>query len=152
MPPFEATHVVRTAPLHLDGDPDRVFLLFQPEGERAWAVGWAPEHRWPADGTPREGAVFVTRDGAVETIWTVVSFAPESRRVVYSRVTPGVRAGTVEVSCSAAPRGGTAARVTYRFTALSTAGNEVLDQFTDTMFGEWMRDWEASINRVLHGG
>ena len=81
------SHTVRV-PLPVE----RALHLFTPVGERAWAPGWDPV--FPAgesgDGAA-PGTVFLT--GA--STWVVVDRAPD--RVRYARVTPGVRAGTVEV-------------------------------------------------------
>ena len=96
--------------------PERAMHLFTPVGERLWAPHWDP--RFPAgedgDGSA-PGTVFLTGD----THWVVVDRTPD--RVRYARVTPGVRAGTVEVVLR--PDGeGTIADVTYQLTTL--AGND----------------------------
>ena len=94
-------------------EPERAMHLFTPVGERLWADHWEP--RFPAgergDGSA-PGTVFLTGD----THWVVVDRTPD--RVRYARVTPGVRAGTVEVRVR--PEGNAAvAEVTYEMTALA---------------------------------
>jgi hypothetical protein len=112
--------------------PERALHLFTPVGERAWAPGWDPV--FPAgergDGaTP--GTVFLT--GA--STWVVVDREPG--RVRYARVTPGVRAGTVEVRLR--PDGDeTLADVTYVTTALN-----------DEPFDPELAHWEPAIRAAL---
>jgi hypothetical protein len=112
---------------------ERALHLFTPVGERAWAPGWDP--RFPAGeqgdgGAP--GTVFVTG----ESTWIVVDREP--RRVRYARVTPGVRAGTVEVRIR--PDGAHAlADVTYETTALG-----------DDPFDPEIAHWEEAIRAALH--
>jgi hypothetical protein len=112
--------------------PERALHLFTPVGERAWAPGWDPV--FPAgergDGAA-PGTVFLT--GA--SIWVVVDREPD--RVRYARVTPGVRAGTVEVRLRAdGPH--TLADVTYETTALD-----------DEPFDPDIAHWEHAIRRAL---
>ena len=147
---FAAAHVRRTGSIHLGGDPERVFPFFTPEGERRWVPGWDPVHRHPADGALQAGGVFVTRaPGEDETVWLVVRYDPAALDVAYARVTPGVRAGVVEVRCRAALGGGTLAHVAYTLTALSPRGNEVLGTFTEERYAAMLGDWEAAVNRCL---
>ncbi|HEX8697137.1 MAG TPA: SRPBCC family protein [Longimicrobium sp.] len=149
---FEPVHVVRSARIRLDGPPERVFPLFTPVGERAWVPGWSPRFLWPADGEARRGTVFLTRAaGEQATIWTVTAYEPH-RRVTYARITPGSRAGIVEVRCGRTPHGRTVARVTYTFTALSPRGNDYLRAFTEEEFRRYVGGWEAAINTHLAGG
>src|SRR3954447_17994802 len=72
--------------------PERALHLFTPAGERAGAPGWDPVSPAGEDGDGgAPGTVFLT--GA--STWVVVDREPD--RVRYARVTPGVRAGTIEV-------------------------------------------------------
>jgi hypothetical protein len=121
---------VCTGSLRIALPPERAAVLFTPEGERAWARGWAPEY-------PADGPVFLTHGGA--TVWV------ELGDLRYARVTPGVQAGTVSVEL--APDGdGTRAAVTYDLTALSDEAR--LDEFAaefDAMLAIWERDIAAAL-------
>ena len=113
--------------------PDRAMHLFTPVGERLWASHWDP--RFPAgedgDGSA-PGTVFLTGD----THWLVVDRTPD--RVRYARVTPGVRAGTVEVVVR--PDGeGAIADVTYAMT--SFAGDDEYDPA--------IHEWEPAIAAAI---
>jgi hypothetical protein len=112
--------------------PERALHYFTPAGERAWAPGWDPH--FPAgergDGA-QPGTVFLT--GA--SCWIVVD--READRVRYARVTPGVRAGTIEVRVR--PDGdGSLADVVYDTTALG-----------DEPFDPHIADWEEAISAAL---
>jgi hypothetical protein len=108
--------------------------LFTPVGERAWAPGWDPVFPAGEDGDgAAPGTVFLT--GA--STWVVVDRAAD--RVRYARVTPGVRAGTIEVQLR--PDGDeTLADVTYVTTALN-----------DEPFDPDIAHWEHAIRAALAG-
>jgi hypothetical protein len=150
---FHAARVVRTATIRLNGPPARVFPLFTPEGERAWAEGWNPVYRYPAAGIVEPHAVFVTRghDGR-ETIWTVMHYDPQRMQVLYDRITPGMHAAIVEVACEPAPDGATLAHVTYTFTGLSGEGNAFVERHTDEAYRAMLTEWESAINEYLRTG
>ena len=114
--------------------PREAIELFTAEGERRWVDGWDPAY--PVEGGP----VFLTGD----TVWVVVDAGPDHRR--YARVTPGDRAGTVEVRCRAVD-GGTEAEVVYDLTALSGE----LDEF-ERAYPAMLADWERQIGRALENG
>ena len=44
--PEAAERVSQVYEQHLEAPPGKVLPLLTPLGERAWAVGWAPEMRW----------------------------------------------------------------------------------------------------------
>ena len=125
--PGERIHVRRTAELVVSAPLERAFPLFTPEGERLWAPGWNPVHQFPADGTAVAGAVFSTVDDeGRSTLWVIVDWQPERHHLRYARITPGHRAGTVEVDCRARDERSTIVRVTYELTSLSRQGDEEL--------------------------
>ncbi|HYH81276.1 MAG TPA: SRPBCC family protein [Longimicrobium sp.] len=147
---FVAAHATRRGTLHLHAPPAHVFPLFTPEGEREWVPGWSPRYAWPPDGSVRIGTTFFTEHAGRATTWMVASHEP-GVRVVYTRVTAGLNAVRVEVSC--APEGeGSAVTVRYDYVGLTPAGNESIEQVTQPRFAEWMREWEQSINTVLAAG
>ena len=118
--------------LHVALPPARAAALFTPEGERAWAPGWDPDH--PAG---PGGPVFTTHAGT--TVWVALG------ELRYARVTPGVHAGTVSVRCEP-EADGTRAHVTYDLTALSEAAD--LDGFA-AGFDALMAAWERHIAAAL---
>jgi hypothetical protein len=143
-----AAHVVHTATIHLDAPVDRVFPMFEPEGERHWAPGWDPHYLWPADGSARVGTTFTTDGGG--TVWILAEHEP-GRRVVYTHIRRGV-AGRVEVRCSPAQDGGTTAEVRYDLTALSPDASEPLLTAPEEHFRAWIGHWQTSIDHYLQTG
>lgn len=131
----ELTGTVRVA-----APPEEAWHLFTPEGERAWAPGWNP--RYPGDSED----VFETGGDHHHpaATWVVVTRDP-GRRVSYARVVAGRDAGTVTVEL--AGDGHTTATVTYRLTALTSAGREHLTRFAAGYAG-YLRSWEEAIGRV----
>jgi hypothetical protein len=115
--------------LHVPLAPDEAIELFTPEGERSWVPGWDPGYA--------SESVFTTEHGGAHTIWVVTDATDRLRR--YARVTPGVRAGTVEVRCE--PDGDhTRAHVTYDLAPLGPEAG--LDEFAahyPAMLAEWER-------------
>jgi hypothetical protein len=114
---------------HVPRPPTEALPLFTPEGERAWVPGWNP--------TFLSDTVFTTDHDGHQTIWVIADRTEHSMR--YARVTPGVKAGTVEVRCQ--PDGPhTRAHVTYDLAALGPDAD--LDRFAagyDAMLADWER-------------
>ena len=73
---FTAVHVVRSHSFVVAMARERAFRLFEPEGERAWAAGWAPSYLHPADGAAGRGMVFTTAHGGESTLWTMTRHEP----------------------------------------------------------------------------
>ena len=120
--------------------PERAFDLFTAEGERLWAPGWDPKML--------SEAVFLTGHGGEETIWTIVEADRHSGRFCYSRVSPGVRAGTVRVSLS--PDGsGSRVGVSYDMTALGPLGVETVTKMSRAGFAAMLSDWERLIGDAI---
>lgn len=92
------------------------------------------------------GAAFLTDHGAEQTIWTVIEAYRRLGRLRYSRVSPGKRAGIVEVAPSA---GGSAVTVSYDMTALSPEGMDVARSMEDAGFGGMMAEWSRLIRNSL---
>jgi hypothetical protein len=140
---FEAAVVTHTGRFHVDARPEQSIHLFTGPGEILWANGWRPVVL-SGDGTER-GTVFMTSHNEEVTIWVVVDFDPQTFHVRYSRVTPSIRAGTVEVFVRSDRQGDSIVDVTYQLTALSEAGNTDLAHFDAQAYSEMMAEWENEI-------
>ena len=135
-------HVLRTGTLQVEAPPRLALRLFTGPGEELWVEGWKPTVL-SGDGLAA-GTVFVT-DIHETTIWIVVDFDPESLHARYARVSPGSRAGTVDVKIESDGDDGSIARVTYELTGLSEAGNEQLREFDERAYAEMLKSWEQMI-------
>ncbi len=150
---FTSQHISRTRMIHLVAASERVFPLFEPIGEKAWAEGWEPTLLFPDSGAAEEGTIFVTQHpGEADTIWTITTYDLAHCHLTYLRVTPGSRVGFVDAQCQDAPDGTTWASVTYTLTALSEAGNEHLARFTEAYYTDFMAAWEQAMNYYLTHG
>jgi hypothetical protein len=150
---FSAKHVTRTRTICLSGNPDRVFPLFEPIGEKFWAEGWNPQMLYPKSGVTERGAVFTTQshDGT-QTIWLITHYDPKQFEIGYARVTPESNVAEVDIRCEQSKNASTEARVTYVFTALSEQGNEYINKFTEEYYREWIGAWEKAIDYYLAHG
>lgn len=140
---FEAASVTHTGSFHVDAPPEQSIHLFTALGEILWADGWKPAIL-SGDGVGK-GTVFVTGHNDEVTIWVVVDFDPQSFHVRYSRVTPSIRAGTVEVFVRPDGQGGSNVDASYQLTALSEEGNLDLANFDARAYSEMMTEWENEI-------
>ena len=143
-PTFSAHTVTHTGTVHVDAPPEQAFQLFTAPGETLWVPGWNPVVLSGGDGRA-EGTVFVTTHNDEQTVWVVVDYRPESQQARYARVAPASRAGTVGVHALPNGLGGSEVEVTYELTALSDAGNRVLEEFDEKEFSRMLADWEEAI-------
>jgi hypothetical protein len=143
--PARLTGVVRVAL-----PPAEAFRLFTPRGEQDWVPGWQPAFPAEAPDDTEPGTVFQTSaHGAHPTVWVVTDRQP-GRRISYTRVTPGDRAGTVEVKLSPAGQHGEASdvEVSYQLTALSESAGDALREFADG-YPAYLRSWQDAISAWL---
>jgi len=145
---FVAERAVRSHSFVVALPAKRAFGLFEPEGERAWAEGWAPRYVHPADGRAEQGMVFTTGHGGEETIWMVIRHEPSAGIVEYARVTPGSRVASVLVQCAALEPARTRVTVIYTFTGLSEAGNALVRGMDEGRYRDYIESWAAAIARL----
>jgi len=137
-------NLAHTGTVHVDAPPRRAFQLFTAPGEKLWIEEWDPDVLSGGDGRSKN-AVWLTGHGGEQTIWLVVDYDPEALHARYARVTPGSRAGTVEVFAHEDGQGGTDVKVSYVLTALNDEGNKALAEFGDGNFAQMMAHWENVI-------
>lgn len=117
-----------------------------------WIPDWRPVFIHPADGTTEEGMVFTTGEGAEETFWSCIEWAPEAYKVRYARVTPASRFAHVAVHCVALDDFSTRVEVSYEMTALNAAGEARLKETTAEAFSASIEGWKALIGKHIAGG
>lgn len=143
-----ARREVQTGRFALDLPMGEAFKLFTAEGERLWVPGWSPEIHGALPQAP--GLVFLTGEGDERTIWTVIESDPSRGLVLYSRVTPGSRAGLVRVRVEG-EGAHSKVEVTYDLTALSPEGEAALDAYSEVRFAEMLETWQRLIADFLAG-
>ncbi len=127
--------------------PDQAFDLFTAEGERHWVDGWEPVFLSDC-GALEPGAVFLTDHGGEQTIWTVIEADRPAGRLLYSRVSPARRAGTVGVKL-ADEDGGTRVHVAYDITALGSEGETAVAAMDSAGFAAMVAEWRQLIERSV---
>ncbi len=151
-PPVRVTRSYRQ---RLAGTPAQVLPLLCPVREVDWAPGWQPGVVLTYSGLVEEDCVFTTPEPAagsgVEAIWTVLEHDPEAGIVEMVKVTPGFTVTRLRVELAPSPAGGSTADVTYSYTALGPAGEEFVAGRTVEAYAQFMRGWEAALNRYLRG-
>ena len=151
--PFDAVHIERTRSIRLDGTPDQVFPLFEPEGRRLWARHFAPQYLYPQSGEARAGMVFQTVHHEHEpSIWVLADYDPEDYRMRYVIFIPRTEAWELEIVCEPGPEGQTDATVVYRVTSLSEKANDMVQKFFDDDFEGAIDSWGSAINTYLRRG
>jgi len=123
------------------------FDLFTAEGERRWVAGWEPSILSTC-GAQEPGAVFLTDHNGESTIWTVIAADRTAGRLLYSRVSPGRRAGTVEVQIKACGDGSTIT-VSYDQTALGPDGEAIVAGMDEPAFAAMLGEWKRMVDGAL---
>jgi hypothetical protein len=146
--PNRATHTYRQK---LIAPPSTVFPLLCPVREAEWAEGWLPDFVISSSGAAERDCVFVTPDERGKVIWYVTRHEPERWFVEMLKILPGVTACRLEIQLSA-NGGGCFADVTYSYTSLSAAGDELVAAFTPEHYKKSMQAWERAMNHFLKTG
>lgn len=142
-------HTVSTHTIRIAAPVEQCQRLFTPAGEELWVDGWRPTYLHPSDGRTEAGMVFTTGAGDDFTIWSLADYDPSSFYARYLRVTPATRCVSVEVRCKPSGRNETTVAVTYTLTALTPAGEKVLEAFSGAAFVAMIEDWKSTIEARL---
>lgn len=143
-------HVRAQHTITIDLPVEQCQKLFTPAGEELWIDEWRPRYHHPADGRTQPGMVFSTGSGDELTVWSLVDYeSGERHRARYTRVTPALRSGTVEVRCRALAPQRTEVDVRYELTALTPAGENSLQAYEPAPFAEMIEGWRAMIGARL---
>ena len=141
-----AARVIQRGCFQIDLPPTEAFKLFTAMGERLWVPGWSPRLLGPIPQQP--GLVFLTGTGPDFTIWTVIESDPMAGRVCYSRVTPGSRAGIVNVEVTGVDAGSNV-EVAYDLTALTADGEASLQAYSSSNFAHMLDSWKRLVAAML---
>ena len=130
---------------------EELFPLFSPEGEKHWVPGWDYEN---VMGTTElsEDYVFLTKThdhGTADAIWIVKKYDPGSHFVQYYKIEPGHKIGVVTVKCMRLDAARTEVRVTYKYTALSEAGEKFVSDFSKDVYDKFIGEWRLLLARYL---
>ena len=140
--------VIHSRAFALDVPICKVFPLFSPEGEKLWVPGW--DYR-DVMGTTElsEDYVFLTKNhdhGATDAVWVVKAYDPGSHLVQFYKIEPEHKVGIVTVKCSALEASKTKIQVTYKYIALSAAGEAFVLGFSERDYEKFIDEWQALLS------
>ena len=147
-PPAPLRAAVRSFAIELPVPVAAAAPLFGPVREREWAPQWAPLFVQPAAPAQEEGAVFTTSDAHGESLWVLTDYDPDAGRIGYVALQPGVVVAQLRIGLRPAGDSACVATVTSRRTALSPAGNELVDRFAEH-FAQQGAHWQQAIAGAL---
>ena len=129
-----------------------IFPLLCPVKEKMWAPDWDPKLVISNSGVIEQECLFIEADTPVDAIWVVTEHNPVSFKVAMYRIVPGVIVGRFEICLDSEDTKTTNAYVSYEQTALSEAGEKIVNQFTTESFTEFMNEFTLAINHYLSMG
>jgi hypothetical protein len=148
---FIAERTAKTATILLNDRVDKVFPLFGAFEERKWSDGWHPTLIYPQKEIIEEGTIFRTPGhghGESEFIWTVSKY-DQARFLIQYLVYSSNRIWTITIICNAVSDHTSSAQITYSFTGLNEAGNEINEHFLSIIYQHDLSDWADDINHYL---
>jgi hypothetical protein len=150
---FAAATITRSYRQTIDAAPDVVFPLLCPVREAEWLDGWQYTMLHSESGLVEEGAVFSTPgDGEADTVWIVTRHDPADRAVEFTRFTSESRLCVLRICVTPDQPARSLVDISYRYVALTPAGDAFLERLTEESFRDAMTFWEASMNHWLATG
>lgn len=150
---FRAKRVARSYHQTINAEPSKVHALICPVKEAEWLDGWHYAMIFSNTGLAEEGCVFTSQnEGEADTVWLITKRDDERFVTEFARMTPDSRIAKLTVRIEAASNGQSEVDITYAFTALTEAGNQFIECFTEDNFIKDMQFWEASLNHYIKTG
>ncbi|MGD8755473.1 MAG: hypothetical protein PVF98_07390 [Desulfobacterales bacterium] len=149
---FKAKRVTRQYVQKINAAPSVVHALICPVKEAEWLEGWDYELIFSQSGLAEYGCVFTSQSAGEETIWIITKRDDVRCETEFARIIPGSRAALVTVSIQDSGHQTSRVTIRYTITALTAAGNQFIDNFTEENFTKDMRFWEATMNHYLKTG
>lgn len=148
-PPRRAT---RRRTIEVQGDADTVFALLCPVREVEWLESWKPLEVFSHSGVAERECVFVSDDGRRHSTWMITDHDAKHRRVRMVKFTPGFTVCLLEIAVASGPGATSLLDVCYSFTALSEAGNEYVNEFSEQAYDGVMAQWQQALDHfIAHG-
>ena len=128
-----------------------LFPLFSPEGEKHWVPGWDYENVMGKTELS-EDYVFLTKahdHGTNGAIWIVKKYDPKSHFVQFYKIEPEEKIGVVTVKCTELEVSKTKVQVTYKYIALSAAGEMFVSEFSESAYEEFIDEWQTLLSNYF---
>ena len=150
---FKAKRVTRNYIQTINAEPSKVHALICPVKEAEWLDGWDYDLIFSQSGFAETGCVFISRTaGEKETIWLITKRDDQKYETEFARITPESRIAFLTVRIEAGGNHSSRMHIAYTFTALTEAGNQFIENFTEENFIKDMQFWEATLNHYLETG
>ena len=134
--------------------PAEVFPLLCPVRERDWVPGWRIDWVISASGLAEPDCVFQTpgEGGEPPALWIITEHDPEARRVAMVKTVPDHTVTRLTIRVLPAGDDGSRLEITYRYTALSAAGEAFVWRLDEPWWREFTKGWETAMNHYLATG
>ena len=150
---FKAKRVTRNYIQTINAEPARVHALICPVKEAEWLDGWDYDLIFSNSGVAEPGCVFISRSkGEKDTIWLITKRDDQACRTEFARITPESRVAHLTIRIEDGGNHTSRVDITYTITALTEAGNNFIENFTEENFVKDMKFWEATMNHYLETG
>lgn len=157
MDSFKAQRKALTGIMIAQAPADRVFPLLCPVRETDWLADWDYRMVFSNSGLAEAGCVFTTHQpddprGGEKEVWVVSRHRPDIFQIDFVRVMVGLRTIKLELEVYDLAPG--KSRVVFRqiMTALTPAGNELIEGYFEDDFTAMMDHMEQSLNHYLTTG
>lgn len=137
---------------HVHAAPETVFPLLCPVMETRWVPGWMPGTVLSESGVIERDCIFITRSKPHDAIWLVSRHDPDAWRLEMYKVAPEHSVTRLEIALSGEPDGTTSAHIAYEVTAIGSAGERFVEEFTEEWYEDFMLSWEKAMNHYLKTG
>ncbi|MEJ2367975.1 MAG: hypothetical protein P8Z49_06415 [Acidobacteriota bacterium] len=67
----------------------------------------------------------------------------------YYKIEPGIKIGVVTVKCEALAPSKTKVQVTYKYIALSPAGEKFVTEFTENHYEQFINEWQKHLTNYF---
>jgi hypothetical protein len=149
---IEPFRVTRTYVQKIQAPPEEVFPLLCPVRETEWVKGWDPLAVYSRSGLAEPDCVFLTGDEEPESLWIITRRDCERFDLEIIKLTPWITVAKINISLRQNEASGTDATVTYTYTALSGAGEDFVNDYTESYYTDFMHHWESAMNDHLLSG
>ena len=141
---------------HLNGSPEKVFVLLCPVLEAEWVPGWRPDIVFSESGVCEQECIFITPQEMPsepnKPIWIVTKHDAVNWVIEMYKVVPEHTISKLEISLEGDSSNSTIAQISYEITAIGAAGEQFIEEFTRERYESFMMEWEQQMNYYLETG
>ena len=148
----EPRRATRHGSFQLCQDADAVFPLFCPVREQEWLESWNPGVVYSTTGAVEPECVFTSSDRHGRATWLVSHHDSAARIIHMVKLTPEFTACLLKIAVRPLSPSGSEVSVTYSHTALSPAGEEFVEGFSEDAYSRIMAHWKTALEHFFEHG